>query len=146
MRPPNAMRRERGEPTRTMRPPNAKRRGLVQMLRCKCCERAATHFAGTCCFVDKVVARLRGLCDLRTRCEESAASRRGLCDLRTRCEESAARRQGQKKCSNPILLADAFLFVYFALQGHSKCPFLHIWDLCPSFRGLKKPPKQKKRL
>jgi len=55
----------------------------------------------TCCVqkvpADYVAARRRGLCDLRTRHEESAASRRGLCDLRTRCDESAARRRGPKK-------------------------------------------------
>jgi hypothetical protein len=33
MRSPNAVRRERGEPTRTMRPPNAKREERVHMLR-----------------------------------------------------------------------------------------------------------------
>jgi hypothetical protein len=37
-----------------------------------------------------------GLCDLRTRFEDSAASRRGLCNLRTRCGESAARLRGPK--------------------------------------------------
>jgi len=44
--------------------------------------------------------------DLRTQCEESAASRRGLCDLRTRCEESAGRRLGPKKSPTQSGLRD----------------------------------------
>jgi hypothetical protein len=105
---PNAKRRERGEPKRTMRPLNAKRIGHLQMLRCTCCGRATTRTVCLFRLVDLLATPRRGLCDLRSRYEESAASRRGLFDLRARCEESAAHRHGPKKLSNPVSLADAF--------------------------------------
>jgi hypothetical protein len=115
MRPPSAMRRERGESSRTTRPPNDVAVHMLQTRYNKCCVHVSADAGYATSERDAkrarrvVAARRCGLFDLRSmlRCtcfkrattcvaftcrlvDKVAARRRVLFDFRTRCEESAA--------------------------------------------------------
>jgi hypothetical protein len=101
---------DRGTKTRTIRPPNAMRRQRGEPERCRGahvpCAQQHMLRAHVSLLTRSRRADLDYATSVRTRCEESAASRRGLCDLRTRYEESAARRRGPKASPNQSELCD----------------------------------------